>query len=597
MGKYQDFISAITGTPPSKSWSNFRQHFNKYKTIILDIKNNGESYDLNKWEDLFNRYNTIDPIVLAICHHKNCPDLVIDKVIENVAINKTAAGMDINAIISAILKRDILSQTQIDNIVNKYNVINLFPATFHRVANEVYERPFNEDITNKVIKSLYDKDGAKMNTAVLLYLSDRELLDKIIRENINNESIRDIVVNNLYLTENERNQVFDFGCDRTEIGHPTKYMLENMYRESVEAYFENDFKTAETVEERKILEDAYYKGFSFLQYMIRNNMITSDMEIDLINRFANLKERAQNGVLGELLKNTKNDQVFLIAEKSIVSKDKECIYTNVNCPQGVIYRKAYGLMLKIDRALLHNKPISDSWTQSLSNMMNRVNLTPDYEDVFLRVRDKSLHKPLACAPFTSIETLEKIENDKSKPIVGMIAGVNKTLQKAGFYGDQLKSYMYFLGFRLHISMVNTGFNTAIANMTNFQKLITSDLSSAEIAVKELKKYRDTEIESRAQKSLDFQSKRYLDFYIKSIEYVVLREKEYDNKTLETTNTQKLQEIQRDMVNDIKKYSSSYDAVLKIEENVDKFNRIKEILIDRNKDTILEKIEPKIEEER
>ena len=71
VSKYQDFISAVTGTPPSDSWKKFRHQFNRYKDIVLDIKNNGDKFDKEKWELMFNLYNNVEPIVLAMCENKH----------------------------------------------------------------------------------------------------------------------------------------------------------------------------------------------------------------------------------------------------------------------------------------------------------------------------------------------------------------------------------------------------------------------------------------------------------------------------------------------------------------------------------------------
>ena len=590
MSKYQDFISAVTDTPPSDSWKKFRHQFNRYKDIVLDIKNNGDKFDKEKWELMFNLYNNVEPIVLAMCENKHCPNAIINCIIQNTEINKSGHNMHPKAIVHSILKRDNLSDKQIEKIVENYSfdVIYQFATSYHKDKDIVYDRPFSEDITNRVIKSIYEHEGAGIQKTLLLSLSDKSLIDRIVRENIFNETFRDVLVNNIHLTDDERNQVFDFGCDRTQINNPTSYMLENMYRESVEAYFENDYKSVPDLNERKVLENAYYKSFSFLQYMIRNKMLTEDMQVDLMHRLAGLKEKSQNAVLAELLKWTENEQVFKIAESSIISRDKEYIYSNKSCPHDILYRKSFELIKKIDRAIRNGKPISDNWTRLLGEMINRLNLSIEYEDLLLQVRDKSLHKPLACAPYTSIETLETIEKDRNvDSLINMFAGVNKALFKAEIDSNKLTEYMYFLGFRLHISMVGIGFNTSLVKVKHFENFILENLKTSQKVVDALNEYKN--------RLSDIKAYDYLNYYIKSIEYIILREKEFDGSSYEKTNREKLMDMQDEMSDYIRKYCNSYEAILQICENADKFNEIRTILINQKGDKIKEEIEK--EEER
>lgn len=439
MNKYQDFFNELVETPVISYWKDFVNYYtDEIKFVVDDIVKNGGKYNTEKWNEIYDKYNEIEPVIIALCKQECCPNAIIDKIIRN--LDKKH---DAYSIIHSILCRNSLTDIQISDMVSmkKYEIGKFFP-TYNSSMSEKWNIPFDENTTNKIIKEIYKRDGKKMNADFLLYTSDREFIKNILEEQKDYEIFKNVLVNNFCLSDSERNEIFDSGCNRKNVERPTDYMISVMYRESVEAYFENDYNSASDISEKRSLEEAYYDGFAFILQMIRKGFVSDAMQMDLMFRLTQLRERSENSILIELLKTAKVEQIFKDAETGIVSKDKNYMYKNKNCPTDILYRRAYSLTTKIEKALQNKKPVSDNWIEQMSVMLNRIRLTTGNETVLLNIPGKKLNKNLACSPFTSIETLEKIQTDASDAKNQMIASVNIALQRAGMYGESLEKYLY-----------------------------------------------------------------------------------------------------------------------------------------------------------
>lgn len=130
--------------------------------------------------------------------------------------------------------------------------------------------------------------------------------------------------------------------------------------------------------------------------------------------------------------------------------------------------------------------------------------------------------------------------------------------------------------------IRNDFTTYLINIKDFQELILSSSKTAETVVNTLK---DLPLKTI---SYSFPQK-VLDYFVKSVQYILEREKIYDNKTIKTTNTQRLQKEKNEMMNDIRQHKDTYDLVINIDKYVEKFNEINEELKTREKDIVLEKI--------
>ena len=583
MENLEKFFDALIDKPAMPYWREFaKQYDEKYRDIIIDINKNGHTYTTDKWNEIYSNNKEIECILLALCKHSDCPDDIINKIIAN-----TEFKYNSYSILHSLLSRENLTPTQIEDIcvMKKYEIRKYFP---NRTSDE-YKMPFSENVTNQLVKDVYLREGKKMDLSFLLYTNDKEFINNVLEENSDFEPFRDTLVNNLFLSDEERNEIFDLGCNRKEVDRPTGYMISNMYRESVEAYFESDYNLATTIAEKRMLQDAHFNGGMFIQRMLQKGFLNDAMQIDLINRFTELKERSQNSILAELLKTTKNEMVFKTAEIGIVSKDKELIFANPNCPKDILYRRTYALIKKIENALKNKKPISDNWVNQIATMLDKIYLSPDYEAVLLSVYGKKLHKNLACSPYTNIETLERIETEASTSRVKMLASVNIALQKAGIHGDTLKLHLFNLGYQLEPATVNAAFGARGSVFYNNENRIMHLVSNfVKSSIKDAETV-ETELRNIKLKTGDIFPQNAISFYADTIKYLIEKEKAYDGKTLESMHEIEIMDEKDEFLKDIRSYKNSYDVMVNLEEYLNKFNKYDKVLEERKTDLILDKI--------
>lgn len=590
--KYRDFLEALKGKYVSPYWRNFsEQCTEEIKTVIEDIAKNGVTYQLDKWFKIYEKYTEIEPVIIALCKQECCPNVIINQIIKKLEIKHSEPH-----ILHSLLSRNNLTDTQISDIIafKKYEIGRFFPKYHSSFSNREWKMPFCEDTTNQIVKKMYEQDGTKMDTAYLLYTNDKNFINEILEEHKDYEPFRDALVNNFYLSDSERNEIFDLGCNRKEVERPTGYMISTMYRECVEAYFENDYNTVDNLTEKRILTNAYYEGFTFIQQMLRKGFFNDAMQMDLMYRLSKLRIRSQNPIVAELLRIAKVEAVFQIAETGIVSKDKEYMYNNKNCPTDILYRKTYELIKKIDKALKNSTSISDNWCTQLSNILGRISLTSDYESVLLKIPGKKLHKSLACSPLTSIETLEKIEVEISEPKNQMLASVNIALQKANIDTEITSKCLYFLAYRIEPAHLTSDFDLTFAATRQFKDMIYSPKCNA---IKIMNTLKDLPLKTPHEFP-----KNILERFVNNIEYMIETDKLYDNSTIENTSTPELKLKQYHLISNIQKYKNSYDVLMNIDEYGGEYNKIVETLNSRDEkdiiyDQIVEKIRDKKEREK
>ena len=126
--------------------------------------------------ELYSKYNEIEPVMIALSKHKDCPDNIINEIIKDLEGKHNSLE-----ILRSVLSRDDLTNLQISNLMatKKYDIERFFPK-YHSSLDIEWKMPFSENVTNQIIKEAYKRYGRKMETTFLLYTNDREFIKNIL---------------------------------------------------------------------------------------------------------------------------------------------------------------------------------------------------------------------------------------------------------------------------------------------------------------------------------------------------------------------------------------------------------------------------------
>ena len=208
--------------------------------------------------------------------YEKIPTIYNDRIIN--AIKKSNNGMSgylpsLSAM-RDMLKRKDLTEKQMEEclkfVKSSLNTI----LSFNKRPRK--ESPFSQE----VYKYMAQKDEFK-NFFIYSYISDKEIIEKILDNGNIDEDVALQIVNNENMPSEIRNKAFDIGCDWNQIIHPTKQMLKTFYEKCMESL-------SEAEENKTSCHDAY----NFLMHCFQNPKMSESCQIDFLERE---KDKISNG--------------------------------------------------------------------------------------------------------------------------------------------------------------------------------------------------------------------------------------------------------------------------------------------------------------
>lgn len=347
-------------------------------------------------------------IAFALASNKNLPKSIVNEL--------CFIGVPDSDFHMPLLKNhvDALSKPSFAEIYdnNKYTVRSGMVSSHYNREPTKEDILYPERIMNFIALKEFDNFSEKLrdDCPIFRYLTDMEfvdkLLDKVRNSSENKEFVINEILNNTFISEEQRNKIFDeFGCDFRKVLIPTPYMVDTMYRITVETVFKSDMdRYSSKTEEERI---AYRESIFVLEKLAGKGLLTSGMEYDLMKMIVDRKDRSSEMLTSEIVRTTKDPRVLHIALQLKSTNDKDRAIANKHLSAEDIVAVSKVSQKNIERDLKKGYYASPKHRDRLADLADRATLPDDVYETIFKINDTSVEEAVARSIYTPYSVLEK----------------------------------------------------------------------------------------------------------------------------------------------------------------------------------------------
>lgn len=410
------------------------------KVRIDDISNNFHSFSEEKKKDFFNLAQHNPRILLALLLQHDITSKEIESLLSAPVLSKEIAAI--------VAQREDTTQEIIDMLkvlLGEKTIANLYAEVWFNTSDNPPECPFSQAMNSTYLKSY---ESCKEKSLIPLMVADRDLYIETYCEmrgwNLTEEEAT-AICNNVYISDELRNNAFKIGADFEEIYHKTEFMKEEMEASYFDAIFtfipeskedeeiqdETNANLGNLINEGEISEDMMKKIADKTIHRININEKEEDVErlrkiynvtkspdtLDTYRRIINpsidIKEAVCKNeytnkvivdvIVDDLCNKLKKKVYGRKVENEMVGTITDCIYTS-QLSQGT-YNKILDLgYLEHFKAIAEAKLVPDVIKLNLIKMnKDCVNLYNDTANIHIALKNRNVNPNLAEAIVSNIQ--------------------------------------------------------------------------------------------------------------------------------------------------------------------------------------------------
>lgn len=408
-------------------------------------------------------------VICAGLESRKVPKSVTKKIVNNLNMIKTGKyerniwskeKYKDNQTISFLLRNEMYKEDfdKIYGLVHSdiFNIASFSYSNVKKQASVVNEKVMNmfaeACIKSYATDSMYSPFG--QYPELVMYVRDenfiREILEddqmkagRKITEN-QKEIIRACIVSNTYISDDLRNEVFDMGCDWSQIREFTDKIIEENYLSAADTY-------TESIKSGGFTSIAEQQAGFFLTRMLDSQKMPEAFEVDLANRIIEHNEKGYSHMAETLFENTKSKKVFELAEK-FKGSSKISIYDHPNIPEEILQKRIETLFNKMVKNDSKGKKTPDVWYSYISNYSKKITLTEEQYKYFFNTANNEVLVSFLLSDKTPsniinyfLENIYKKENEsKFSAIVPATAEIIKYIRENNIPKDLKDYFLEFL---------------------------------------------------------------------------------------------------------------------------------------------------------
>ena len=154
------------------------------------------------------------------------------------------------------------------------------------------------------------------------------------------ENIRTELINNPYLSDDFKNELFNAGCNwlRLNVNAFTPEIIEEVYGSCIDTYTELYNKT--TQKPKMGWDMTYRESQDMISKLIHSEKFPESMQVDLAMRIVDRESKKMDFYVQELFQHTKSENVLKMVDK-LKSKDREYAYANPHMPSDILTKRTF----------------------------------------------------------------------------------------------------------------------------------------------------------------------------------------------------------------------------------------------------------------
>lgn len=397
----EEYLSAFQFME-NTTYSSFKYRATPNFAILSGIKltlDNAKTMSEDEWNIWFATYKNDYEVLSAGLSTGLVPQKVVGKIVDNLHMVKTntyernkwtdEVAKD-RALLFQIMKNDISKHDF--NKITKLIGTDIF--VFLGFTNDNIKENsllFSNSALNclalESIKSFTTEDFYSpfhtFGPEGLIYIRDEKFAKKLMSEKNmgapvdidegQKEKIRSMLINNIYMSDDFRNELFREGCEINSLNSEkfTQEIVEEGYTCAAETFDEvYDF-------DKKCSKSGFGQQYCdmtiFLARLAETGQLPEAMEIDLAHRLINRGERNSDIVSDMFLQNTKNTKVLDMVDK-FKHQDRMNIYDNPNVPYYLLKERVDNLFKKIVKDLDKGRKLTQVSFDYIGDYSKRIQL-------------------------------------------------------------------------------------------------------------------------------------------------------------------------------------------------------------------------------
>ena len=399
---------------------------------VTDIKNNADKMNFTDWKKWYEENKNNFAVIFSGLTTYSVPKSIIHNIVNDLDMfnphKKPSYGysQQDGELLKYIIANDI-DMSDIKKIYDEMGMNFIFAVSLLKeTANE--ETPRLQHISKEIlefflIKTLEDFSKhsnfslSDSRVSAILSFNDEEFLKTIFQDDKivvpfsfnskQKEDIRTILINNKFLSDDFKNEMFNAECNWFKLTYFTKEMAEEIYQSSVETYTDAYDKKRNAP---KINMEREYKNAQNMIYtLLLKRALPEPLQYDLALRITSREDRKMDVYAMELYKRTDSERVLATA-LNLKSKTKETAYQNPNMPAGLIRERIETFCKKMQNLINKNQreKIPDIWDEHISKGLYSTCIEDKYYDLLMQERGYSTHMAIVLSDYTPQHIKDKI---------------------------------------------------------------------------------------------------------------------------------------------------------------------------------------------
>lgn len=390
---------------------------------ILYIKNNANNFNNQEWSVWYDKNKDNYAVVFSALTTYTVPDNIVHKIVNNLdmfnPVKKPAYNITSqDRILLRYIVANKINQSDLEKIYSEIgmNFISAVSLDTALSKNSSYINHIsNETMKFFTLKTLEDFSKHKTyhisssRLSALQRIKDESFLRKIFTkdkidipfsfDDKTAEIIKTELINNKFLSDDFKNELFNSGCNWMRLQYFTPEMTKEIYESCVETYSEAYDKTRHQIKFN--MEKQYNTVQEIIGKLIREKLLPEPLQYDLALRIISKESKKMDFYAESLYERTTSARVLETATK-LKSKSKEIAYKNPNMPKQIIQDRIETLCDKMKKFIEKDKreKIPNIWDEHISNGLYNTSIQDEYYDFLIKEQGFDTHMAIVLSDYT-----------------------------------------------------------------------------------------------------------------------------------------------------------------------------------------------------
>ena len=338
----------------------FQEYSDEMKNLIINIQD--KPHDNEFYNNLIENYKTDFAVISTILKKDDISAEIVERIANECLpelskdVGKhTDKDLALGKLVNKVLHKEISEKT-IDNLVKR------FPSHVKGTIIDNESKSIPQKNVGALCDSFLKRKALRANplqTPFVLIKDDAVAFACLYHSPKCDETVATPIAMNENLSDEVRNEAFDFGVDfnrlyLTQYG-VTEHMVKEIYDCIIQSYSELELNPLTYSKKRynKEMVKTFERSCEYLYDLISNDLLPESLQNDLFNRIVSLKQKSQNRILQRLLMKTKSKYIF--DNLDLIQNQRDVVYAlinNKNIPENVMNEKIdkYYKILKTRKA-------------------------------------------------------------------------------------------------------------------------------------------------------------------------------------------------------------------------------------------------------